>query len=114
MSFNKNILIIIFLIFLIKNINSQSFKGNQKQQVNALFSQIYQGNIYEGYQCIIGMIGCSGDTVTSINIFTGVPVTLTVDFSVFEDLVSFTSRDVISFSPNLFSRLPNFTTPGVY
>ncbi|KAM9971373.1 hypothetical protein ACTFIW_011351 [Dictyostelium discoideum] len=114
MSFKKNILIIIFLIFLIKNINSQNFKGNQKQQVNALLSQIYSGNVYEGFQCIIGMITCSGDTVTGINIFTGVPVTLTVDFSVFEDLTYFISRDVISFSSNIFSRLPNFTSPGVY
>ncbi|EAL71460.1 leucine-rich repeat-containing protein [Dictyostelium discoideum AX4] len=114
MSFKKNILIIIFLIFLIKNINSQSFKGNQKQQVNALLSQIYQGNVYEGFQCMLNMVMCSGDTVIGINIFTGVPVTLTVDFSVFEDLTYFISSSAISFSPNIFSRLPNFTSPEVY
>ncbi|KAK5575186.1 hypothetical protein RB653_010442 [Dictyostelium firmibasis] len=108
---NKSILnIIIFLIFFTKNIYSQNFKGNQKAQVNALFSQIYQGHVYEGSQCIIGLIVCNGDTVTEINIFTGVQVTLTVDFSVFEDLNYFSSRSNINFLPNIFSRLPNFTS----
>ncbi|KAN0026610.1 hypothetical protein ACTFIV_007599 [Dictyostelium citrinum] len=107
----KNI-IIIFLLFLINNINCQNFKGNQKQQVNALYSQLYQGNVYESYQCMIGIIECSGDTVIGINIFTMVPVTVTVDFSVFEDLTYIKSTSAISFSPNIFARLPNFTLPS--
>ncbi|KAN0025196.1 hypothetical protein ACTFIU_003452 [Dictyostelium citrinum] len=84
--------------------------SGQKQQVNALYAQLYQGNVYEGSQCMIGIIECSGDTVIGINIFTMVPVTVTVDFSVFEDLTYIISSSAISFSPHIFTRLPNFTS----
>ncbi|KAN0053141.1 hypothetical protein ACTA71_006971 [Dictyostelium dimigraforme] len=114
MNFIKCISIIIFLIFFIKNINSQSFKPNQKQQVNALLSQLYQGNTYETMQCLVGPIICDGDTIVGININYGIPITLTVDFSVFEDLQFFISPATVSFSPNLFSRLPNLTHPATF
>ncbi|KAM9984474.1 hypothetical protein ACTFIZ_004173 [Dictyostelium cf. discoideum] len=110
----------ILLIVFINGINSQIFKGNQKESVSVLFTEMY-GSPFENNQCypFNDVVECFLDdngiaTVIGINLhsnFGGAPV-LTVDFSVFEDLVNFKTGYPVTFSPNIFTRLPNFTNPA--
>ncbi|EAS66946.1 hypothetical protein DDB_G0267684 [Dictyostelium discoideum AX4] len=118
--YNKHLnIFIILLIFFINGIKSQVFKGNQKESLNDLFTQLY-GNPMGNLQCFPNniQVKCIWDdnglaSVSEINLSTlgGIPM-LTVDFSVFEDLVDFKTTDHFSFSPNIFTRLPNFKSPA--